>query len=209
MEDSNSLQCVSSSSSSSKNHENELRISTSSTEYQENKNNSEDKVKPKVESSGSMQKAKTDIISIDIDQMKSANELSEVKQDTSVLLASDSEKICEPLDHVQKGGTPRFKRQKVCPQPIPVNDLDSANKQSLMSSTKIQKTEQWPKFQLKASSSQPICANDFAFQKPKNWYIEYKKQVALVKKWQLRSIRAEEKLSQVSAHLNMASGILK
>ena len=205
MDVSSSLESVSTSSditksTTSTSSESEIRISTSSTEIKENKENTVIKDIPSLDSKNSIQKS--NIGTNDSDQMKLQNQFTALKQPVPVVLPTQSENKNEEV-------TIRFKRKLKSTQTVPADELNYGNEHDLSSNTTSENMRQRPRFQRKSSSSQPICARDFASQKPKNWYIEYKKQVALVKKWRLRSLRAEEKMRLVSSQLKMASNIMK
>ena len=207
MDVSSSLESVSTSSNITKSttstsSESEIRISTSSTEIKENKENTVIKDTPSLDSKNSIQKRKSNIGTNDSDQMKLQNQLTALKQPVPVVLPTESENKNEEV-------TIRFKRKLKSTQTVPADELNYGNEHDLSSNTTSENMRQRPRFQRQSSSSQPICARDFASQKPKNWYIEYKKQVALVKKWRLRSLRAEEKMRLVSSQLKMASNIMK
>ena len=213
MDDSSSLECESTSSTITKctistSHESELRISTSSTEIKENKENRVIKDTPNVDSKDSIQKIKTNIGTNNSDQMKQTNELTDLKQPVPVHLQTNSENNCTSIDNVKKDEvTIRFKRKVMSTQAAPADELKIEH--DLSSNTTSENMGHRRKFQRQTTSSQPICERDFASQKPKNWYIEYKKQVALVKKWRLRSLRAEEKMRLISSQLKIASNIMK
>ena len=214
MDDLTSLESESTSSNITKSttstsHENELRISTSSTEIKENKENTVIKDTPNVDSKDSIQKIKTNIGTNDSDQMKLTNELTDLKQPVPVLLPTDSENKCTSTDNVKKEEvTIRFKRKVMSTQAVPADELNYGNEHDLSSNTTFENMGQL-KFQRPRTSSQPICARDFASQKENKWYIEYKRQVALVKKWRLRSQRADEKMQLISSQLKIAANIMK
>ena len=204
MDVSSSLESVSTSSditksTTSTSSESEIRISTSSTEIKENKENTVIKDIPSLDSKNSIQKS--NIGTNDSDQMKLQNQFTALKQPVPVVLPTQSENKNEEV-------TIRFKRKLKSTQTVPAHELNYGNEHDLSSNTTSENMRQRPRFQRQSSSSQPICASDFASQKPKNWYIVYKKQVALVKKWRLRSLRAEEKMRLMSSQLKM-SNIMK